>query len=206
MISSSFTRCYLPSGNKTYIVPTIRKRHKEQQIVYHPDGMVAGFLIEVCLIFLFNTIRIIKDPCRIVEGDTVFREIFCRFTRIPFEGHTRIMRVTRSYVKCEGFCRKFSSAVIDGMISFRGRWWQERGGDDAGELQGSPFPTGDHSHGRALVCGLPLELSACGRTHGRARGVRRPRDHSALGREVQCSVGKGVSSPQASDRAQLADG
>ena len=61
--------------------------------------MVAGFLIEACLIFLFNMIRIIKDPRRIAEGDTVFREIFCRFARIPFEGYTRIMRVTRSYVK-----------------------------------------------------------------------------------------------------------
>ena len=46
-------------------------------------------------------IRIIKDPRRIVEGDTVFREIFCRFARIPFEGHIRIMRVTRSHVKFE---------------------------------------------------------------------------------------------------------
>ena len=61
--------------------------------------MVAGFLIEACLIFLFNTVRIIKDPRRIVEGDTVFRKIFCRFARIPFEGHTCIMRVTRSHVK-----------------------------------------------------------------------------------------------------------
>jgi hypothetical protein len=50
-----------------------------------------------------------------------------------------------------GFCRKFSSAVIYGMISLRGRWCQERGSDDAGELQGRPFPAGDHSHGRALV-------------------------------------------------------
>jgi hypothetical protein len=27
----------------------------------------------------------------------VFREIFCRFAWIPFEGHTYIMRVTRRY-------------------------------------------------------------------------------------------------------------
>jgi hypothetical protein len=26
----------------------------------------------------------------------------------------------------DGFCRKFSSAVIYGMISLRGRWWLER--------------------------------------------------------------------------------
>jgi hypothetical protein len=57
----------------------------------------------------------------------------------------------------ERFCRKFSSEVIYGMISLRGRWWPERGRGDVGELQGSPFPPGYHSHGRALVCGLPLE-------------------------------------------------
>src|SRR6266581_1293839 len=62
-------------------------------------GMVAGLLIEACLIFLFDMIRITKDPRRMVEGDTVFREIFCRFARIPFDGHTCIMRVTRSPVK-----------------------------------------------------------------------------------------------------------
>jgi hypothetical protein len=37
-----------------------RKRHKEQQVFYHPNDMVAGFFIEACLVFLFNTIRIIK--------------------------------------------------------------------------------------------------------------------------------------------------
>src|SRR5919198_6121874 len=99
MILSSFTRGRLPSGNKTYIVLTICKRHKEQQVFYHPNGMVAGFLIEACLLFLFNTIRIVKDPRCIVEGDTVFRKIFCRLARVPFEVHTRVMRVTRSSVK-----------------------------------------------------------------------------------------------------------
>ena len=59
--------------------------------------MGADFLIETCLVFLFNMIRIIKDPRCIVERDTVFREIFCRFAWIPFEGHTYIMRVTRRY-------------------------------------------------------------------------------------------------------------
>jgi hypothetical protein len=29
----------------------------------------------------------------------VFRKIFCRFARVPFEGHTCIIRVTRSSVK-----------------------------------------------------------------------------------------------------------
>src|SRR5262245_20510688 len=47
----------------------------------------------------------------------------------------------------------------------------ERESDDGRELQGRSFPAGDHSHGRALVCGLPLELSTCGRTDGGARGA-----------------------------------
>src|SRR5919109_3781065 len=101
MILSSFTRGRLPSGNQMYIVLTIRKRHKEQQVFYHPNSMVAGFLIEAWLIFLFNKIRIIEDPRCIVEGDTVFRKIFCRLARVPFEGHACMMRVTRSSVKFE---------------------------------------------------------------------------------------------------------
>jgi hypothetical protein len=59
--------------------------------------MGADFLIETCLVFLFNMIRIIKDPRCIVERDTMFREIFCRFAWISFEGHIYIMRVTRRY-------------------------------------------------------------------------------------------------------------
>src|SRR5215831_9352864 len=104
------------------------------------------------------------------------------------------------------FCRKFSSAVIDGMISLRDRWWQERGKDDAGKLQGGPFPTGYYSDGCTGVCGVSLELSACRRTDGGARGASRPRDHPALGRQVQCSVGRGIPLPQAPGGTQLVDG
>jgi hypothetical protein len=63
----------------------------------------------------------------------------------------------------KGFCRKFSFESISGMLPRHDFGRQERESDDGGQLQGSPFPTGNHSHGRALVCGLPLELSACRR-------------------------------------------
>src|SRR5262249_34447824 len=72
----------------------------------------------------------------------------------------------RYVVRPQRFCRKFSSEVIYGMISLRDRWWQERGKDDAGELQGCPFPTGYYSDGCTVVCGVSLELSACRRTDG----------------------------------------
>ena len=49
------------------------------------------------------------------------------------------------------------------------------------ELQGRPFPEGYHSHGRALVCGVPLELPACRRTHGGTRGAV---DHATIQRWV----------------------
>ena len=51
-----------------------------------------------------------------------------------------------------------------------------RESDDGDELQGGPFPTRYHSHGRALVCGVSLKLSACRRTAGGAWGPDRPRD------------------------------
>ena len=75
----SYPRRYLPRRNKSYIVLTIRKRYKEQQVFYHPNSMVACFFIETCSVFLCNMIRIIKDPRCIVERDTVFGKIFCRF-------------------------------------------------------------------------------------------------------------------------------
>jgi putative transposase len=48
----------------------------------------------------------------------------------------------------------------------------------------------DYSHLCPVVRGLSLELSPGGRTHGRARGVRRPCNHQPLGPEVQRPVGR----------------
>lgn len=84
----------------------------------------------------------------------------------------------------EGFCRKFSFVAIYGMISRHDQRCIIRERDDGDQLQGSPFPTGYHPHGRALVCGVALELPSCRRTLGGARGADRPCDHPALGREL----------------------
>src|SRR5712691_10111194 len=83
---------------------------------------------------------------------------------------------------------------------------EEKESDDGDQLQGGPFPSRYHSYGRALVCGVSLKLSPCRRTHGGAWGPDRPRDHPALGGEIQSPVGRGVSSPEASGVGQLADG
>src|SRR5215471_1450685 len=82
----------------------------------------------------------------------------------------------------------------------------ERESDDGDQLQGGPFPTRYHSHGRALVCGVSLKLSACRRTAGGAWSANRPRHDPALGGEIQSPVGRGVSSPEAPGVGQLADG
>src|ERR687887_2327529 len=82
----------------------------------------------------------------------------------------------------------------------------QRESDDGDQLQGGPFSTRYHSHGRALVCGVSLKLSACRRTAGGAWGADRPRDDPALGREIQSPVGRSVSSPEAPGMGQLADG
>src|SRR4030095_1945891 len=81
-----------------------------------------------------------------------------------------------------------------------------RESDDGDQLQGSPFPQGHHSHGGTVVRGLSLELPACGRTPGGARRPGRPRDHPALGGEIQSLIGGGVSSSEAVGMGQLADG
>src|SRR5436853_5910505 len=83
---------------------------------------------------------------------------------------------------------------------------EEKESDDGDQLQGGPFPTRYHSHGRALVCGVSLKLSACRRTAGGAWGPDRPRDDPALGREIQSPVGRSLSPPQAPCVGQLADG
>src|SRR6266446_9984342 len=50
---------------------------------------------------------------------------------------------------------------------------KERKSDDGDQLQGSPFSTRYHAHERALVCRLSLELPACRRADGGARGAGR---------------------------------
>src|SRR6266508_1276889 len=104
------------------------------------------------------------------------------------------------------FCRKFSFELISGMISCGDSGCQERESDDGDQLQGGPFPTRYHAHGCALVCDVSFKLSACRRTDGGARGVDRPRDYPALGREIQSPIGRDVSAPQAPGVAQLAHG
>src|SRR5262245_58755982 len=103
-------------------------------------------------------------------------------------------------------CRKFEFETICAMVSPGDLWCTERVNDDGDQFQGSPLSAGYYSDGCAVVCRLPLELPACRRTPGGARGAGRPRDHSAVGGEIQPSVGSGVSSPQAVGVAQLAQG
>src|SRR4029453_6746722 len=56
--------------------------------------------------------------------------------------------------------------------------------DDGDQLQGGPFPTRYHSHGRALVCGVSLKLSACRRIDGGGGGRGVPIDHATIQRWV----------------------
>ena len=63
-------------------------------------------------------------------------------------------------------CRKFSFEPIWGMLTRGDSRGTARESNDGAMLQGGPFPPGDHSHGRALVCGVSLKLSACRRTPG----------------------------------------
>ena len=60
----------------------------------------------------------------------------------------------------------------------------KRESENDDQLQGRPFSTRYHSHGRALVSGVSLELSACRRIAGGARGADRPRDYPTLGRNT----------------------
>src|SRR5215831_21215274 len=67
----------------------------------------------------------------------------------------------------KGLCRKFVFGMICAMVSPGDLPCTERESGDGDQFQGGPFPTRYHSHGRALVCGVSLKLSACRRT---ARG------------------------------------
>src|SRR5262249_17518542 len=69
-----------------------------------------------------------------------------------------------------GICRKFSLEAICGMVSPGDPRYKEKESDHGGELQGGPFPQGYHPDGCALVRRVTLELSACRRTDGGARG------------------------------------
>src|SRR5262245_4589413 len=50
---------------------------------------------------------------------------------------------------------QFSCEAIWGMLSPSNLGCKGRESDDGGELQGGPFSAGDHSYGRAVVCGVP---------------------------------------------------
>jgi hypothetical protein len=65
---------------------------------------------------------------------------------------------------------QFSFEAIWGMLSPCNLGCKGRESDDGGELQGGPFPAGDHSHGRAVVRGVSAEHTPCRRTHGRTWG------------------------------------
>src|SRR5215467_1488724 len=91
-----------------------------------------------------------------------------------------------------GLCRKVAFEAICAMVSPGDLRCAERESNDGDQLQGGSFPTGYHSHGRALVCSVSLKLSACRRIVGGAWGPNRPRDDPALGREIQSPVGRGI--------------
>src|SRR5262245_9146153 len=111
------------------------------------------------------------------------------------------------YVLCPfGLCRKVAFETICAMVSPGDLWCTERENDDGDQFQGSPLSAGYYSDGCAVVCRLPLELPACRRADAGTRCAGRPRDDSAVGGEIQPSVGSGVSSPQAVGVAQLAHG
>src|SRR5207237_1502963 len=90
------------------------------------------------------------------------------------------------------FCRKVALEAICAMVSPGDLWYAEKESNDGDQLQGGPFPTRYHSHGRALVCGVSLKLSTCRRVVGGAWGPDRPRDYPALGREISSPAGRGV--------------
>src|SRR5437660_1756281 len=103
-------------------------------------------------------------------------------------------------------CRKFSFEAICGLVSPAAPWEKEREGDNGGALQGGSCPPGDQSDGRALGCGLPLELSAYRSTHGGTGGAERPRDHPPWGRAIPSPGGGGVPPPAAGGVGQWAEG
>ena len=58
-----------------------------------------------------------------------------------------------------------------------------------GSFKGAHFPQDIILMGVRWYVALSIKLSTCRRTDGGARGVDRPRDHPALGREIQSPLG-----------------
>src|SRR5262245_12208885 len=87
-------------------------------------------------------------------------------------------------VEADGLCRKFAFETICAMVSPGNLRCTERENDNGDQFQGSPFSTGYYSDGGAVVCRLSLELPACRRADAGTWCAGRPRDHSALGREI----------------------
>ena len=75
-----------------------------------------------------------------------------------------------------------------------------------GELQGHLLCESYDPDVRAVVRGLPVELSLGGRTPAGTWRVSRPCDDQPLGGEVQSRVGRGLPPPQAAGAEQLAPG
>src|SRR5215470_6974377 len=103
-------------------------------------------------------------------------------------------------------CRKVAFKTICTMVSPGDLWCTERENDDGDQFQGSPLSAGDYSDGGAVVCRLPLELPACRRADAGTRCAGRPRDHSAVGGEIQPAARRSFSPPQAPRVDQLAHG
>jgi hypothetical protein len=85
----------------------------------------------------------------------------------------------------KGFCREFSLALdfgYDRSLPAGGR--RHARGSDHGQLQGSPFWARHYPHMRAVVSGLPVELSPGRRTHGGAWRASGPCEHQPLGPEI----------------------
>src|SRR2546430_2176047 len=104
------------------------------------------------------------------------------------------------------FCRNFHLRRFGGMLSPCNLWCKGRESDDGGELQGGPFPSGDHSPGRAVVRGVSAEHTPCRSTHGSTGGGGRSLHHEPVGHQRQPATRGSLSSPQASGVDQLAHG
>src|SRR5437660_8617988 len=115
----------------------------------------------------------LKAVATLVTPETLLRW-YQRLISQKFDGSTQRQRC----------CRKVAFEAICAMVSPGDLWYAEKESNDGDQLQGGPFPTRYHSHGRALVCGVSLKLSTCRRVVGGAWGPDRPRDYPALGREI----------------------
>src|SRR5262245_7560215 len=93
--------------------------------------------------------------------------------------------LTRKIIeKSSGLCRKFAFETVCAMVSPGDLRCAERENDDGDQFQGSTFSAGYYSDGGTVVCRLSLELPTCRRAHAGTWRAGRPRDHSALGREI----------------------